>query len=155
MPPQRDALSVRYDRTARHILLTAIRAHQQNPRQPRAARVWVHSPGREYRDLDHGGRTASERALMRAIYYQTWRQPINAGVPPTWSPDLEWGRVERRGGRYGRHLKVRLYLARSGHRHASGKPAKSQWRKDLGTWKSGGRRSVPGDRIDSNRRAAG
>ena len=91
---------------------------------------------------------------MRAIFYQTWRQPINAGVPPTWSPDLEWGRVERRGSRYGRHLKVRLYLAQSGTRFAGKKAGRAQWRRDEGTWRSGGRRSVPGDRIDSNRQAA-
>jgi hypothetical protein len=81
--------------------------------------------------------------------------PINAGVPPTWSPDLEWGRVERRGSRYGRHVRVRLYLYGSGRRHADRTGDRAQWRKDLGTWRSGGRRSVPGDRIDSNRRQAG
>ena len=155
MPAKRDALSVKYDTTARHVLLTAIRGHQLNPRQPRAARVWVHSPVREYRDLDHGGRTASERAFQRSVYYQTWRQPINAGIPPTWAPDFQWGKVERRGRRYGRWLRIRLYLHGSGRRHVDRKLfATQQWRQDLGTWRSGGRRSVPGDRIDSNRRAS-
>jgi hypothetical protein len=143
MPAARDPLSVRYDRTARHILLTAIRAHQHNPDAPRAAKVWVHSPGHEYRHLDRGGRTASERALTRALYYQTWRQPINAGVPPTWSLKLEWGRVERRGSRYGRHLRVRLFLARSGARHAASTGERKQWRANEAL------RSTPGNRIDS------
>lgn len=150
MPPSRDPLSVKYDRTARHVLLTAIRAHQANPRQPRAARVWVHSSGAEFRDLDRGGRTASERAFMRAVYYQ-----ITKTGRQVWSAKLEWGRVERRGSRYGRHLRVRLFRYGSGYRAASRKSDRAQWWRDEGTWRSGGRRSVPGDRIDSNRRRAG
>lgn len=112
MPATRDPLSVRYDRTARHVLLTAIRAHQASPRQPRAARVWVHSPHAEYRQLEVNGRTASELAFQRAVYYQVVKVP-----PRRWSAKLEWGRIERRGARYGRHVRVRLFKYGSGYRH--------------------------------------
>jgi len=143
---RRDPLSVRYDLAARRVLLAAMRA------RPGRARIWVGSPGRQFRDLDRGGRTANERALTRAIYYQTWRVPINLDVPVEWSPDLEWGPIENHAGRYGRYLRLRLFTKAGGDRHRKGKRG---WRDDVdgtGSWRRGDRRSVPGDRVDSNRR---
>jgi|SRR5215469_10431551 len=158
MPPgaQRDALSVRYDGAARRVLMAAIRAHQVNPNAPRAARIFVYSRRKEsFRRLDKGGRTEDERAFMRALYYQTWRVPINLHITPDWSPVLEWGKLERRSHGWGRSCRVRLFRYRSGLAKAAARRADRQWRQDLGTWSTGGQRSVPGDRIDQDRRRAG
>lgn len=158
MPSRRDPLSVRYDPAATRVLLAAIRAHQRNPGEPRRARIWVGSPGRQFRHLDRGGRTANERAIVRAIYYQTWRLPINLGIVPTWSPDLEWSAIENHGGRYGRYLRVRLYRYGGAKRRQDVLRDRGQegWRDDLdgtGSWRQGTRRSLPGARVDTGRRA--
>ena len=137
------------DLTVRRALLAAIRRHQDNPRRPRTTDLWIHSPASQFRDLDAGGMTANERGFTRSVYYQTWRVPINEGVPVEWSARLYWGKLEQRGGRLGRHVRLRLFRYRSGVRHVERTIARGdQWREDI---EGGYTRSVPGARIDQNR----
>ena len=113
--------------------------------------MWVESPAAQFRDLDDGGRTLNERTLTRAIYYQTWRAPINAGEPVLWSPRLTWGKIEKHGSRWGRMLHVQVFTYAAAKRRqdrlrAQGRPG---WRDDTagtGQWPAG--RSVSGRRID-------
>ena len=144
MPAVRDPRSVAYDPLVRRVLLAAIEARQQR----KAAESFVYSPPRDFQFPDKGGLTKDERAFTRSVYYQTYRVPINDGVDPDWSARLTWGKIERRGGRWGRGVKVRLYRYGYGVRHAqkSGQP----WITDAGggSFADGSRRSVPGARID-------
>jgi hypothetical protein len=137
MGAERDPLSVRYDRSARRLLLAAIGA------RPRGATMWVASPGRAFRELDSGYKfqlTANERAITRAVYYQCKQQPRH------WSPVVDWLRIENRHGRWGRILRVRLVRYGSGYSHASKRPRTSYVnRPEL--------RSTPGNRVDAGRRA--
>jgi hypothetical protein len=107
--------SSRWDRRARYALNRAIEAHAIN----KAARLFIHSPGPQFRRLDRGGRTVNERAFTRAIYYPVYAVPRSTGELPLWSLKLVWGPVERRGDRYGRTVAVRLFRYSSGYRHAS------------------------------------
>lgn len=122
---QRDPLSVRYDRAARRLLTGAVAAHQQGKRGGVVA--FIASPGREFADVDKGGRTKHERAFTRACYYLVMKVPQHRGVPQQWSLKLEWGPIERRGARYGRLVRARLFLRSSGARHAAKNPGGS-WR---------------------------
>ena len=156
MPASRDPLSVSFDPIVTRILGQAVRAHQRDPGRPRATTVFWPSPIREFTQRDHGGRTYHERELIRAVYYRTWREPINDGRRPDWAPVFRWGPIERRGARWGRTVYVRLFIHGSKSAKAAQRKGRGgQWKLDEGTWRSGGRRSVPWDRIDSNRRAAG
>lgn len=144
MPAARDPLSVAYDAMVRGVLLAAIEAR----RERKAAEAFVPSPPRDFRDrLDKGGRTPDERAFTRSVYYQTYRMPINEGSDPDWSARITWGGIERRGRRWGRVARVRLYRYGYGRRHAEQRPA---WITDTGggSFAEGTRRSVPGARID-------
>jgi hypothetical protein len=145
MPATRDPRSVAYDGAVRRVLLAAIEAR----RERKAARSFVFSPIGDFRDrLDKGGLTPDERAFTRSVYYQTYRVPVNDGVDPDWSARITWGKIERRGGRWGRSVSVRLFRYGYGHRRAvkGGRP----WITDMGTgsWREGSRRSVPGARVD-------
>ncbi|MDA8318849.1 MAG: hypothetical protein M0030_03410 [Actinomycetota bacterium] len=151
MPLRRDPRSERYDAAAYRVLRAAAYAHRYN----RGVRTWIYSPAGQYREdqLDKGGRTANERAFIRACYYKVWREPINAGVVPAWSLKLTWGKLERRGRRYGRNVEVRLYKRASGVRRMD---QTEGWRDNPdggGSWRKGTRRSTTDDRIDSNRPA--
>lgn len=119
MPRERDPLSVRYDTTARRALVAAIRA------RPRAQPVFVATPGPALRATDRGGRTVNERAFTRSAYYITRQMPINAGQTPQWSLKLTWGPLERRGSRYGRVVKLRMYAYGSGRAHVKRHPGRS------------------------------
>jgi len=144
---------VSYDPAVTRILGQAVRNHQRDPGKPRATTVFIPSPIREFTRRDRGGCTRHEREFTRAVYYRTWREPINDGRKPDWAPVLLWGPIERRGRRWGRTVYVRLFIHGSkSERAARGKGRSGQWRLDEGTWRSGGRRSVPWDRIDHNRR---
>ena len=137
MPPGRDPLAVKYDRTTAHVLKVAAAAYRESPSKsrPLAAREWVHTPAAEYRNLDRGGRTRSERAFTRSIYHQATRAD-----PREWSVRLEWGSMQRRGSRYGRWVRVRVFRYRAGLRHSEQHPRRSYiQRPEL--------RSVPGNRI--------
>lgn len=135
MPGVRDPLSVAYDSRVRRVLLRAIVAR----RDRRGVPVFVASPPAEFRHLDKGGRTRHERAFTRSAYYQVFKVPRNAGELPMYSLKLVWGKAERRSGRWGRTVQVRLFRYGSGYRHAQDRP---QWISD------DSRRSVPGNRID-------
>src|SRR3974390_1203732 len=102
MPSKRDPVSITYDEDVTRLLMRAIRGHQQDRDQPRVARMFVRSPIRQFKELDHGGLTANERGAKRALYYRTWRVPSNAGVTPQWAPVVTWGPLENRSGRWGR-----------------------------------------------------
>ena len=132
---QRDPLSERYDVAVRRSLLAAIRA------RPWAGRAFVASPGREFRNVDRGGRTAHERAFTRSAYYQVVKVPLNAGRPQEWSLKLEWGPIERRGSKYGRTVRLRMFTYRSGSRYASSGKVRT-WRDNPGL------QSKVNDRID-------
>ena len=80
MGHSRDPLSVHYDRSARRLLLAAIRARAL------AAVMFVHSPGPQFRDLDQGARwrlTLNERAFTRSVFYQVMKVP-----PRQWSAEI-------------------------------------------------------------------
>jgi hypothetical protein len=134
---ERDPLSVRYDRSARRLLLAAISA------RPRGAAMFVHSPGPQFRELDTGYKfrlTANERAMTRAVYYQVKQEPRH------WSAVVDWLRIENRHGRWGRQIRVRLVRYGSGYSHASKRPGSSYVnRPEL--------RSTTGNRVDAGRRA--
>jgi hypothetical protein len=110
--------SARWDRRARYALNRAAEAFAIG--QP--AKLFIHSPGPQFRSLDRGGRTANERAFTRAAYYPIQAVPRAMGELPVWSLKLSWGPVERRGDRYGRVVSVRLFRYGSGYRHASRGP---------------------------------
>ncbi len=105
--PGRDPLSVAYDRTARRVLLAAIARHRAGGG---TVQIWVASPGHEVRRLDAGGLTRHERAFRRALYYPVVQTPRRNQTGQVWSLRV-WppGPFERRGGRYGRYHRVRLY----------------------------------------------
>jgi hypothetical protein len=128
--------SARWDTRARYALNRAVEAHAVNG----AARVFIHSPGPQFRRLDRGGRTVNERAFTRAVYYPVYAVPRALGELPVWSLKLEWGPIERHGDRYGRTAAVRLYRYASGYRHASGQASQ---------YTAGQGRSTAGDRVDS------
>jgi hypothetical protein len=132
----RDPGSRRWDRRARYALNRAVQAHAIG----QAARVFIHSPGPQFRRLDRGGRTVNERAFTRAIYYPVYSVPRALGELPIWSLKLEWGPVERHGDRYGRTVAVRLFRYSSGYRHAS---------RQARQYTAGDNRSTPGHRVDS------
>jgi hypothetical protein len=120
---QRDPLSVRYDRSARRALLAAIRAWRAGGK---TATAWIASePPSQFRNLDTGGRTGSERAFTRACYYQVFKIPRNLGVRPQWSLKLTWGPVERRGSRYGRTVTLRMFRYGSGYAKVAKNPRQS------------------------------
>lgn len=122
---QRDPLSVRYDRAVRRLLTAAVAAHRDGRRG--GVTAFIASPGREFTDTDKGGRTRHERAFTRAAYYLVMKVPQHRGVPQQWSLKLEWGPIERRGARYGRVVRARVFLRSSGARHAAQNPGGS-WR---------------------------
>ena len=151
MPAVRDPLSVTYDAMVRRVLLAAMREGTRvvnGRRRPRIAAVFVESRPAAFRSLDKGGRTKYERAFTRSVYYQLYKVPINQGMDPDWSPRLDWGKIERRGTRWGRVVKVRLFMY--GVRSARAAQKRGTWITDegLGTWAAGTRRSLPGARID-------
>jgi hypothetical protein len=119
----------------RRALLAAIRA------RPGAARAFIASPGRDFRDVDRGGRTRCERAFTRSAYYQVVKVPQHRGLAQEWSLKLTWGPIERRGSRYGRTVQLKMFPYRAGARYAnSGK---------VRTWRDNPElRSTAGDRID-------
>jgi len=103
--------------SARRLLLAAIRA------RPGSARMFVHSPGGQFRELDQGARwrlTVNERAFTRAVFYQVTKVP-----PRVWSADLDWLGIENRHGRWGRVVRVRLVRYGSGYSHAEKRPGSS------------------------------
>jgi hypothetical protein len=101
--PPRDRLAAAYAAPARRALLAAINA------DPHISSGYVTSPPREFRELDRGGRTPHERAFTRAAYYEVIQVPRRTGTPRRWSLQLDWGPIERRGERYGRTVKLRLF----------------------------------------------
>ena len=120
MPRERDPLSVRYDRTTGIALRQAIKV------RPREQPVFVATPGPALRQLDAGGRTPNERAFTRSAYYRVRSAPIKAGQPVQWSLKMTWGKLERRGGRYGRVVRLRMFPYSSGAKHAKANP-RSSW----------------------------
>ena len=105
--PQRDPLSVRFDGASRRILTQAAVAS----RAKGGIVTYVPSPRGESGRLDMGGRTRTERAFTRSMYYLVMKVP-----PRRWSLKLTWGPVTRRG----RRCEVRLFPVAAGYRHASG-----------------------------------
>ena len=148
----RDPVSVAYDTTVRRVLIAAIRAHQRNRDKPRAAVTFIYSPPRTFRQLDAGGHTEQERGFTRAIYFHIYRVPIKLGLDPVWSARLEWGKITRRPSGWGRPVKVRLFVY--GTKAARAAARRGTWITDdgTGTFREGTRRSLPGARIDSQRR---
>lgn len=112
MALERDPLSVDFDPAVRRALNEARRKAP-----PRSVVRFVASPIAEFRDLDKGGRTYHERAFQRSAYYQVFKVPRNEGVPPQWSLKVTWGKIERRGGRWGRTVRLRLYQYGRGYSH--------------------------------------
>lgn len=106
--PPRDRLAAAYAAPARRALEAAIAA------ESKTSHGYVASPGREFRQLDRGGRTAHERAFTRAAYYEVIQVPRRTNTPRRWSLQLEWGPIEKRGAKYGRV--VRLHMFRYGSR---------------------------------------
>ncbi len=113
MPVPRDPLSVAYDSAAVRVLNRAVRRHRAGGGY---VRTFVVSPGRELRALDPGGHTRHERAFKRSLYYQVVQVPRRLRQPRVWSLRIEYGPWERRGGRWGRVWRLRLYLYGSGYR---------------------------------------
>ena len=145
-------MSVQYDPGTHRLLLKAIRSRTA----PRVAEAFIQSPPREFRALDYGRRTAHERAFTRSVYYLVLKVPQNMGAVPLWSAKIVWGPVEKRGGRWGRQVRVRLFRYGSGQKYVSQIMRRDPWSEDVdavGSWRAGTRRSVPGSRIDSGRRA--
>ena len=109
---------MRYDGVVWGVLNRAARASVHKA----GVRVWIASPRAEFRARDRGGRTAHERAFVRAAYYKVWREPVNEAIraekegrrgrPPDWSLQLTWGDdVDRKPssrGRLARPVLVRL-----------------------------------------------
>lgn len=104
----RDRLSVRFDGASRRILLAAAQAARQHP--PRGVVTYVPSPRGEYSHVDAGGRTRTERAFTRSVYYLVMKVP-----PRRWSLKLSWGPVSRRG----RRCELRLFTASAGYAYAA------------------------------------
>lgn len=150
MPGGRDPYSELLDPFVAKVLGRAIRSKTA----PRISEAFLASPIREFRDLDYGGRTAHERGFIRAVYYQVIRVPVHHGVPQKWSAKITWGPVERRGGRWGRPVRVRLFKYGSAQRYVEDIMRRDPWSEDAGggSWSDGTRRSHLGDRIDQNRR---
>ena len=140
--PARDPLSVRYDLVVRQALVRAIRAS----RNRHAVTVWIASPRGQFKRLDKGGRTAHERAFTRSAYYQVFKIPYNMGLTPDYSLKLTWGTVLEPSskGRLARACSVRIYPRSQARKPLAGR----SWRDDDAY------RSVPGARIDDNRRAS-
>jgi hypothetical protein len=135
---RRDPLSVRYDATARQVMLRAIAAS----RNGRGVQAYVASPRAELRSPDAGGRTAHERAFTRAAYYLVWRAPLNAGRIPDWSLKLTWSDELRASsqGRMARAVRLRVFPRRGprgGRQHAYGLAEGRQWARNEGL-RSGG-----------------
>lgn len=131
----RDALSERYDRSARRVMSAAVEVHRLMPAKPRSAVIFVSSPPRSFEDLDRGGRTRNERAFTRSVYWLAKNDN-----PRKWSPKLTWGPIARKGTRWGRYVRVRLFRYRAGLAHARSRPDTSYIeRPELGT--------KPGDRM--------
>lgn len=136
MPAPRSPGSSRWDRRARYALNMAARAHAVNA----GARLFIHSPGPQFRNLDRGGRTANERAFTRAVYYPVYAVPRQRREIPVWSLRLTWGAIERHGDRYGRVVEMRLFRYSSGYRHAS---------RQARQYTAGDGRSSAGARVDA------
>jgi len=92
--------------------------------------VFIVSPAAQFGNLDRGGLTASERAFTRAAYYLVVQGPRQIAraqgatdaeiyAAPEWSLKLTWGKIENRGGRWGRSVGVRLYARAAGRRHTA------------------------------------
>ncbi len=123
-PAQRDPLSVRYDTAARRVLLASIRKQQSG--RPGWTYIWVASPGHEVRDLDPGGLTRHERAFRRSLFYPVVQIPRRMYQPQQWSLRTEMvDGFTRRGSRYGRWCRVRIYRYGSGYRKVARSPASS------------------------------
>lgn len=101
--PPRDRLAAAYAAPARRALEAAIAA------EDKTSSGYVASPGREFRQLDRGGRTAHERAFTRAAYYEVIQVPRHTQTPRRWSLQLEWGPIEKRGAKYGRVVRLRMF----------------------------------------------
>lgn len=144
MPAVRDPLSVGYDTAVRRVLLAAIRARAAGNR--RGAHTFIKSPARSFTRLDRGGRTADERAFTRAVYYQVRKVPEQLGQRPDWSVRIRWGKIGRRGGRWGRECWVRVFAYGRGYRHASRLPGSERW---AVPGEVAAMQSLPGARIDS------
>ena len=106
MATARDPLSVRFDGASRRVLIQAAAAS----RAKGAVVTYVPSPRREFDALDMGGRTRTERAFTRSMYYLVMKVP-----PRRWSLKLTWGPLSRRG----RRCEVRLFPVGAGYAHAS------------------------------------
>ena len=101
--PPRDRLAASYAAPARRALEAAIAADSKT------SSGYVASPGREFRNLDRGGRTAHERAFTRAAYSEVIQVPRRTGTPRRWSLQLDWGPIEKRGDKYGRVVRLRMF----------------------------------------------
>ena len=101
--PPRDRLAAAYAAPARRALEAAIAA------ESKTSTGYVASPGREFRQLDRGGRTKHERAFTRAAYYEVIQVPRRTSTPRRWSLQLEWGPIEKRGSKYGRVVRLRMF----------------------------------------------
>jgi len=119
----------RADTAARKLLLAGIDA------RPGRGAMFVASPAEQFRRLDRGGRTMNERMITRAVYHQTTADPRH------WSAKLTWGPIERRGRQWGRTVRIRVYLYRSGLRHSLEHPRQSYAQHEEN-------RTYPGQRID-------
>jgi len=126
---QRDQHSRAYDAYARRALNAAVRSHHA---KGRGVKVFIVSPAAQFGHRDRGGRTVNERAFTRAAYYLVVQVPrqlararggTTADAKPDWSLKLTWGRIENRGGRWGRSVGVRVYRRAAGRRHTARHPA--------------------------------
>lgn len=109
MSRSRDALSVRYDASARRILAHAARASKNG----HSVTAWIASPVAEFHHIDGGGRTRHERAFTRSVYWIVRGGPISEGDPIRWSLKLTWGKEKKPSstGKKARQVKVRLFRA--------------------------------------------
>jgi hypothetical protein len=88
-------------------VMRAIRASRYGAR----VLVYVTSPRAEFRRLDQGGRTASERAFTRACYRLVFDGPAARGEPSDWSLKLIWRDqlTPSRAGALARPVALRIY----------------------------------------------
>lgn len=119
----RDPLAVSYDAAANRLIRRAINARGG------WAQVLVPTPAGG-RAKDAGGLTRHERAFLQACYYHRLIYLWGSGTVNgervrnphrRYSLERSWGRTERRGGQFGRVLRIRLHRVGEASLYAQGK----------------------------------
>jgi hypothetical protein len=118
---KRDPMSVRFDPAARRLIgrvIARFEAHQENPALSPWQDVSVPNLAFDF-GRDKGGLSVTERAFLRALYYDSRIHQLTARAKPDarWSLKAEWDQPPLIPGT-ARGLRVRVFRDTQGARHA-------------------------------------